>query len=239
MTRVAPLSYTSHFGNSSYYGLRVNPTFEQLVGTTRKEYRIPLPSRLAKWYANSPYRALILDAERKYQDYEHASIDYKQSGAHLPEAAARVRSSDAANDPAWDEIPRHHERMEAHDAYEAAFEAMNAEHREREAVQRRQTLHQMYGANGMHPVIEAEHSELDEADVPHNMPAPRPAPPRQSYRAPPKAFVAAGQPQAPEFPSFERLNMREPARFAEARISPSEARTYERLREDARPSNSF
>ena len=49
---IAPLSYTSTFG---YYGLRVNPTFEQVIGTVRKPLRIPLPDRRAKWYANSPY----------------------------------------------------------------------------------------------------------------------------------------------------------------------------------------
>ena len=144
---VAPLSYTSQFGNSTYYGLRVNPSFEQAVGTVRNPYRIPLPDRWAKWWANSPYRSLILDAEAKYQDYEHASIDYKTSGAHLPESAARVRESDAGRDPAWDEIHAHNERMDAHDAYETAFQAMNAEHQQREAGERSQTLYHMYGAN--------------------------------------------------------------------------------------------
>ena len=129
--------------------------------------------------------------------------------------------------------------MEAHDAYEAAFEAMNSEHRAREVGERKQTLHQMYGANLMHPVIEGETDELDEADVPHNLPAPRAAPRRYSHKMPPREFVAAGQPQAREFPTFERLNLGQPATIAEARISPAEARTYERLREDVRPSNDF
>mgnify|MGYP003346567539 FL=1 len=74
------LSYTSKFG---YYGLRVNPTLEQVVGTVRKPLRIPLPDRKAKWYANSPYRALILDAEEKYQDYEAKNIDYQIGRAHV------------------------------------------------------------------------------------------------------------------------------------------------------------
>ena len=40
----APLSYENHFG---YYGLRVNPTFEQVIGTVDKPLRIPLPDRRA------------------------------------------------------------------------------------------------------------------------------------------------------------------------------------------------
>ena len=60
------LSYGSQFG---YYGLRENPTLEQVIGSVRKPLRIPLPDRRAKWYALSPYRALILDAEREANDY--------------------------------------------------------------------------------------------------------------------------------------------------------------------------
>ena len=54
------LSYTSQLG---YYGLRVNPTLDQVLGNVRKPLRIPLPDRRAKWYALSPYRALILEAK--------------------------------------------------------------------------------------------------------------------------------------------------------------------------------
>ena len=63
----APLSYKSEYG---YYGLRVNPTFEQVVATVRKPLRIPLPDRKAKWYALSPYRGLILDASERAMGYD-------------------------------------------------------------------------------------------------------------------------------------------------------------------------
>ena len=84
----APLSYTSQFG---YYGLRVNPSFDQVIGTIRKPLRIPLPERSAKWYALSPYRALILDSAQKYNDYEHMKLDYRSSGNQAPEQAAHLR----------------------------------------------------------------------------------------------------------------------------------------------------
>ena len=82
---VASLSFTDEKG---YYGLRVNPTYDEILQTIRKPLHIPLPQRSAKWYALSPYQALLLDAEEKYNDYEHANLDYNNSGAELPRRAA-------------------------------------------------------------------------------------------------------------------------------------------------------
>ena len=79
--KTASLSFTSETG---YYGLRVNPTFDEVLKTIRKPLRIPLPDRSAKWYANSPYRSLLLDAEQKYNSYEHASLDYNNSAPNCP-----------------------------------------------------------------------------------------------------------------------------------------------------------
>ena len=225
---VAPLSYTSTYG---YYGLRVNPSFEQAVGTVRKPLRVPLPDRSAKWYALSPYRAFILDAEQKFNDHQHASIDYRQSGAELPEAAAAVRPSDAGDDPAWERMHRHGERLDEHDAYEAAFDLMNQEHQRETEETRHEQLRLSYGSNRMHPVVEANHGELVEAGVPHYTAAPREPPPRRAWHTPNDQFVAAGQPQASEFPSFERLNMGQPANVRAAVLSPSQNMTYERARE--------
>ena len=228
MSRTAPLSYTSQFG---YFGLRVNPTYEQALSTIRKPLRIPLPDRAAKWYALSPYRGLILDAEAKYQDYEHASIDYKQSGAHLPESAARVRRSDAAEDPSFDEIHRHGDAMETQHAYETAFDLMNQEHRQTTEATRTQQLSGTYGPNRMHPTIEANHDELQEAGVPHATPVPRVPPARKVWHTPNAQFVAAGQPQAPEFKTFEVLSMGQPATLKAAELTQSQNMTYETVRD--------
>ena len=147
----APLSYTSQFG---YYGLRVNPSFDKVLGTVRKPLRIPLPDRSAKWYALSPYRALILDAAQKYNDWEAAKIDYRNSDNHAPEAAAHLRPSEAGNDPVFEEVGRQTDAADEQDAYELAFDAMNNEHRQQAEATRREQLG-TYCPNRMHLTIEA------------------------------------------------------------------------------------
>ena len=49
---MASLSYQDKY---AWYGLRENPSFDQMLRSTRKPVRIPIPSREAKWYALSPY----------------------------------------------------------------------------------------------------------------------------------------------------------------------------------------
>ena len=73
---VPPLSYKSQTG---YYNLRVNPTLEQVVGTVRNPLGVPLPTREAKWYALSPYRALLLDQQELAAGCDRRSIEYQIS----------------------------------------------------------------------------------------------------------------------------------------------------------------
>ena len=164
------LSFPSHFG---YYGLRVNPTFDQVAGTVRKPLRVPVPDRRAKYYALSPYRALILDAEQKYNNYESASIEYRNSGAELPEHAARVHPSDAGMDHSFRRLDDNHSAMAVQNAYETALNAMDENKRYRIREKRADTLG-IYGPHQMHPVIEAHSQSLSETSVPHLVPGERP-----------------------------------------------------------------
>jgi hypothetical protein len=225
----ASLSYTSQLG---YYGLRVNPTFEQVVGTVRKPLGIPLPDRAAKWYATGPYRALILDAAARANDHEAALLTYRNSGASLPETAAGVVSSAAGEDPALQEHDRYHARLEAREAHEYAEGVMRREHERETAVARKETLVGTYGLSRMHPVIEASSQELTDAGVHHNAGLPRIAPVRRAYRTPPPQLAAYGQPQASEFPDFRVLNMGDPPNVQVATLTQSENMTYERLRDN-------
>ena len=222
------LSYTSKFG---YYGLRVNPTFEQVVGTVRNPLRIPLPDRKAKWYANSPYRALILDAEHKYQNYEQAGIDYRQAGTDAPESAARVRPSDAAHDEKFNEIDEHHRRMEELNAIDTARQLLLEHESRKTAASRREILRSSHAPNRTHPIVEMEHAELEVAGVPHYMPMPRTLPPKAQFTRPLPQLAAYGQPQAPEFKPFEQLNGLHPDNVRAATLSRSQNMTYERLRD--------
>ena len=222
------LSYTSKFG---YYGLRVNPTLEQVVGTVRKPLRIPLPDRKAKWYANSPYRALILDAEEKYQDYEAKNIDYRRAGLDAPESAARVRPSDAGADETFDKIDEHHRRIEEHEAIETSQRLMQEHESRKTAANRREILRLSHAPNKLNPVIEMEHAELETAGIPHYMAMPRSLPPKAQFTRPLAQFAAAGHPQAPEFKPFEQLNMGYPDNVRAATLSRSQNMTYERMRD--------
>ena len=83
----ATLSYKDQFA----WGLRVNPSFDQLAKSATKKFKFQKPDRSAKWWALSNYRAFMLDAASKYNDYEHARLDYNQSGARAPSAVAEVQ----------------------------------------------------------------------------------------------------------------------------------------------------
>ena len=225
---VAPLSYTSQFG---YYGLRVNPTFEQVLKTVRKPLRIPIPDRHAKWYALGPYRSLILDAEAKYNDYQHAHIDFQQSGHEIPEAAARVRRSDAGADPVFPQLQAQGEAMSAQRAHEAASQLMEIERRRQTEHNRSQVLYSTHGPNFSDPVIQAAFDELDEHQAYHTKPAARPHPIKSYYMAPVAQWASAGQPQAPEFTPFGELNLNEPHRVRAGTFRLGHATGYDRLRD--------
>ena len=226
---VAPLSFKSQTG---YYDLRVNPTFDEVLGTVRKPLRVPLPSREAKWYALGPYRSLLLDQQELSAGYDRKSIEYQLSQGKLPEYAAHgQRPSEAAHDPIWGHYDHQHEAQQDQEAYEHAAN-MDRHDREEEAEHiRRHTLFHRYGPTHMHPVIEAHHDELEEAGVRHNMPVPRTVMPQRRMPAPPPQYVAAGQPQAREFPDFRVLNMGDPANVRAATLTREQGMTYERIRD--------
>jgi hypothetical protein len=225
---VAPLSFTSQFG---WYGLRVNPTFDEVLGTVRKPLGIPLPQRTAKWYALSPYRSFILDAENKYQDHESALTEYRKSGAELPESAAQVHPSEAGADPSFDRIDQHNEEHDHQQAHRLASQLEKQEHQNRTEDARAENLYAAYGSDSTNPVIEAAHDELNEAGVPHAIPLPRLVPPQRPWRAPPRQFIASGQPQAPEFPAFQVLNQGQPANINAAPLSYSQNLSYDQVRD--------
>ena len=227
---VAPLSGTSQFG---YYGVMVNPNFEQAVGTVRKNLRVPVPDRRWKWYALGPYRSHLLDLEAKYHDYEHDAINYKKTGHELPESAARLRRSDAGQDPMFDVMHAQGHAVDAEYAHETAIDRMNEEHRRIAEENRSRVLGSHYGPIRGHPTVEASRHELDEAMVPYTMYAPRPHIESTSWLAPVGRMAAAGQPQALYLRSFEQLNGMVPDTYVAGSLTRSQATTYEQVRDSA------
>ena len=221
------LSYTSKFG---YYGLRVNPTLEQVIGSVRKPIRLLQPDRAAKWYATSIYRDHLLAAGEAANAYDQAALGYRAAGADLPFDAAQVRPSDAGGDDVFRKIHSHGDALELQRTYEAAYKAMLQENEKETAALRYMQLRYSHGPNVMNPVIAAAHEELQQAGVAHSGPEPRFTPPATGWKTPHASMASAGQPQAPEFPTFESLNTGQPSDMRVANPTPSENRTYEEIR---------
>jgi len=232
--KVAPLSYASQFG---YYGLRVNPSFDQALASIRKPLRIPQPDRHAKYYANSPYRALLLEAAHRANDIEGALLDYRTSGAELPELAARVHGSAAGHDNAWMHIDEDNHRLYEQQQHEEASRFLREQHHRETQAARAEGLSKMSGAWKSHPTIEAAAEELGEAGVTHPGGKEMGSTDNLGFRAqvnhysaPVPQWAAVGQPQAPQFPSFEVLNMNQPTNLLAAKMSKETAMSYEQMR---------
>ena len=52
-------SQLSYQDKKGYYGLTVEPTYEEMLRSLKKQVRIPQPDRSAKWYATSIYRPYL------------------------------------------------------------------------------------------------------------------------------------------------------------------------------------
>ena len=203
---LADLSYKDTYG---YYNLRAEPTFDQLVKTFKKKpTKIPVPKdRQWKWYATGPYRAYILDAAKRYHDFEASKLAYRSSDTEAPEHAAfHTQTSVGGYDPTWE---AHHDYSDTVDAYEMALDAANEDYRQQQyetARIRREQLSSI-GPNITDPTIMMHSDDLQEAQVPHTMPAPRAPRSQAGWSTSHQQYIASGVPQAPEFPTFEELNL--------------------------------
>jgi hypothetical protein len=223
------LSYTDKF---AWYGLRENPTYDQLLSTVRKPVRIPIPSREAKWYATGIYRALLLDAANNLHDHQQKDLRYDAEGNFLPSAAARgSQPSVAGDDPAWKEHDRFNEALDQEEAHNLAMKAMHQEKQAQTASLRQQQL-SSYGPSMVHPTLEAHHRDLEDKNVPHPAPIPKLSMAKASWPSTNREYIAAGQPQAPEFPTFEQLNMGQDKRYKHGLPGSMNKQSYETLRKN-------
>jgi len=234
---IANLSYKDTYG---YYGLRAEPSFDELVQTFKKKRTvIPVPKdRQYKWYALGPYRSYILDASKRYSDLEQLKQKYRSSDAEAPEDAAfHTQESLGGNDPAFQAQEDHSDRA---DAYEMSLDAANQEYQQQrlETARIRREQLSTAGGNIFDPTIMAHSDDLRDAEVPHAMPSPRPMMSPRGWPTEHQQFAAAGIPAGPTFPTYEALNLGQEGSIAKSLIARFEKETgksasssYDKMRE--------
>ena len=90
-----------------------------------------------------------------------------------------------------------------------------------------------YGPTRSHWTVEAHHQDLEYRGIPHPAPQPKMTMPAGRWQAPPNEYIAAGQPQAQEFPTFEQLNLGYDKRYKLGRPAPLDInKNYQQLREN-------
>jgi hypothetical protein len=224
------LSYQDQKG---YYGLLVEPTYEQMLKSLRKEIRIPQPDRSAKWYATGIYRAFLLEQSKRYNDAQRKDLEYDDTGAQLPAAAERgQQESMAGTDDTWNRQEQFNSNLNTEEARKLAEDAMASEQKAQANQMRRQQL-SSYGPSSGHWTVDAHHQDLEYRGIPHAAPAPKLAMPAGRWQAPPNEYIAAGQPQATEFPTWEQLNGLHDRQYKLGRPAPVDVnKNYQQLREN-------
>ena len=124
----AQLSYQDTKG---YYGLLVQPSYDQMLRSLKKEIRIPQPDRSAKWYATGIYRSFLLEQAKRFNDAQRKDLEYDATGAHLPAAAERgAQNSMAGTDDVWNRQEQFNSNLDAEEARRIADNALSAEQRQ-------------------------------------------------------------------------------------------------------------
>ena len=226
----AQLSYQDTKG---YYGLRVNPTYEEMLGRLKKEIRIPQPDRRAKWYATGKYGSFLLEQAKRFNDAQRKDLEYDETGAQLPAAAERgAQNSMAGTDDVWNRQEQFNTNLNAEEARRVAEGALAAERRTQANQMRRQQL-SAYGPSAGHWTVDAHDKDLEYKGIPHAAPMPKMVMPAGKWQAHPNEYITAGQPQATEFPRFEQLNLGHDAHYKLGRPAPPDVnKNYQQLREN-------
>ena len=218
-----------------YYGLIEKPSFEEALGWARNPLKIPLPDRhSSKWYALSPFRAAILDAENKFQDFEHAVHDYRQSGNELPEKAAHVDSSAADQDPSFDRMNEQAEKRDDLDWTERAKLAHEYNERRSAREERHEDLGRRSPQGRKNAVLQNDTSDAihfsfgtNHEEDPGSYGALRN---RKSRLVGKELPQAAGRPMIRQIPSFREANGQRMDLGMSAAVRPGEDESYESMR---------
>jgi hypothetical protein len=222
----------SHQDKKGYYGLTVMPSYDEMLRSLKKPIRIPQPDRNAKYYALGPYRAFLLEQAKRFNDAQRKDLEYDDTGAQLPAAVERAPKSMAGTDDVWNRQEQFNTNLDAEEARRIADDALSAEQRQQANQMRRQQL-SAYGPTAGRWTVDAHDKDLEYRGIPHEAPMPKLTMPAGKWQAPPNEYIAAGQPQATEFPTFEQLNLGYDKMYKLGRPAPlRENRNYAQLREN-------
>ena len=216
-----------------YYGLLVQPSYDQMLRSLKKEIRIPQPDRSAKWYATGIYRNFLLEQAKRFNDAQRKDLEYDETGAQLPAAAERgSKNTMAGTDDVWNRQEQFNTNLDAEEARRIDDNALSVENRKQANEMRKHQL-SAYGPITGHWTVDAHDKDLEYRGIPHAAPTPKLTMPAGKWRAHPNEYISAGQPQATEFPSFEQLNMGQDARYKLGRPAPLDVnKNYQQLREN-------
>ena len=149
-----------------YYGLLVQPSYDQMLRSLKKEIRIPQPDRSAKWYATGIYRNFLLEQAKRFNDAQRKDLEYDATGAQLPAAADRgAQESMAGTDDAWDRAEQFNSNLNTDEARRVAEDALASERRAQANAMRKQQL-AAYGPTKGHWTVEAHHQDLEYRGIP-------------------------------------------------------------------------
>ena len=225
--------YTSYTDRTGYYGLRVQASYDEMLHSLKKPIRVPQPDRSAKWYATGTYRAFLLEQAKRYNDSQRKDLEYDATGAQLPAAAERgQQESMAGTDDTWNRQEQFNSNLNSEEARRIAEDAL-ASSRMAQANQMRRRQLSAYGPTRGHWTVEAHDKDLEYRGIPHAAPLPKMTMPAGRRRSPPNEYIASGQPQATEFPTFEQLNLGYDKRYKLGRPAPLDVnKNYQQLGEN-------
>ena len=136
-------------------------------------------------------------------------------------------------DDVWNRQEQFNSNLNTEEARRIAEDAMASEQKAQANRLRRQQLSAKYMPNSGHWTVEAHHRDLEDRSIPHSAPMPKLAAPAGRWQAPPNEYIATGQPQATEFPTFEQLNMGYDKKYKLGRPAPLDInKNYAQLREN-------
>ena len=192
-----------------YYGLVVQPSFDEVLDVTKKPLRIPIPDRKAKRAALSFYRAKLLQQQQLATGYEVFLLEHALSDETVPGNVIHVAPSKSADDAVWENLTQHAQAHWENKKEQALRHRVDAEATLQMGLERKSALSDAYFQGKGNSILQGEvplathyTSTLEQGAAEgyeHVRQIPRAAPQNLPQ--------STGYPAQPEFPTFRALNL--------------------------------